>query len=62
MAAWRHHLLGNVNWRVVGWMMVGSVGGAWAGAWLTTQVSGDWIRRFFAAVLIATAVKMAWPR
>src|SRR5512136_2135381 len=60
MAAWRHHLLGNVNWHVVGLMMIGSVVGAYAGATLTTHVGGDWLRRLFAVVMIATAVRMMW--
>jgi len=60
MAAWRHHLLGNVNWGVVGWMMVGSVAGAFVGATLTTHIAGEWLRRLFAVVMIATAVRMVW--
>ena len=60
VAAWRHPLLGNVNWHVVAWMMAGSVVGAYLGATLTTHVQGEWIRRCFAVVLVATAIRMFW--
>jgi len=60
IAAWRHNQLGNVNWRVVGWMMMGSVVGAWVGASLTNHIGGEWIRRLFAVVLVATAIRMVW--
>jgi hypothetical protein len=60
MAAWRHHQLGNVDWRLVAWMMIGSVAGAYAGASLTLYVGGEWIRRSFAVVLVATAARMLW--
>ncbi len=60
MAAYRHHALGNVNWRVVGMLTLGSIAGAFIGASLTAHVSSDRLRQIFAVFLIVTAVRMLW--
>lgn len=58
MAAFRHHALGNIDWKIAGIMVIGSVIGAFAGASLTAYVSGDMLRRGFAIFLLATSVRM----
>lgn len=60
MAAYRHQALGNINWRVVGMLTLGSVAGAFLGASLTAYVPAERLRQAFALFLIATAVKMLW--
>lgn len=60
MAAWRHQALGNIHWRTVGMLTIGSVVGALLGASLTAHVSADRLRQVFALFLIATAIKMLW--
>lgn len=61
-AAWRHHRLGNVDWRVLGWMAAGSLTATAAVlAWLylampdTTTLAAI-VRRVLAAALLASAV------
>lgn len=58
MAAFRHHGLGNIDWKVAGIMALGSVIGAFAGASLTAYLSGDALRKGFAIFLLATSVRM----
>ena len=60
MASWRHHQMGNVNWRLAGTMALGSVLGALAGASLTAHVSSVALKRGFAVFLILTAARMLW--
>lgn len=57
-AAARHAHLGNVDWRIAGFIAAGAVGGAVLGASATAYVSGEWLRRIFAGFLIITAVRM----
>lgn len=68
-AAWRHHSLGNVDWRIVGWLGLGSLSAAsatlgwlyWAEpdtAWLAER-----IRQLLAAALVVSALAIpvyAW--
>ena len=60
MAAARHAHLGNVDWKLAGLVATGAVVGAFIGASATNHVSGEWLRRLFAAFLIVTAIRMLW--
>jgi len=59
-----HHLQGNVNLVIVGWVLVGGVIGAQVGASLTEYARGPHIRRYFSyLVFLAAAVvagKLLW--
>lgn len=64
-AAWRHHRLGNVDWRIVGWLAAGSLPGALAMlAWLSlahadTQALAMHIRKWLAITLVISALAIA---
>ncbi len=55
-----HYRLGNVDMRLVGLLLVGSVPGGLLGAHLSTRVPVLWLRRILCAVLLATGVRMLW--
>lgn len=61
-AAWRHQRLGNVNWRILGWLAAGSLPGAGAViAWLyfaqpDMKALASIIRQVLAAALIISAM------
>jgi hypothetical protein len=61
-AAWRHQRLGNVNWRILGWLAAGSLPGAAAVmAWLLfaepdMKSLASLIRQVLAVVLVISAV------
>lgn len=64
-AAWRHHRLGNVDWRILRWLAAGSLpGAALMLAWLTfahpdTRLLALMIRKWLAITLFASAVAIA---
>ncbi len=60
IAASRHIQLANVEWKLAGLIAAGAVFGAFLGASATSYISGDWLRRIFAAFLILMAVRMLW--
>jgi hypothetical protein len=61
-AAWRHHSLNNVDWRILGWLALGSLPGAAAMlAWLyfwhpDTHALAGQIRQILAVTLVVSAV------
>ena len=58
--AWRQHRYGNVRWSpalVIGFASIAGVAG---GVALAVALSEDTLRRLFAAVLIAIALRLAW--
>ncbi len=64
-AAWRHHVLGNVDWGIVRWLAMGSLPGAVAMlAWLyligpDTHAISMIIRKVLAGALIVSAIGIA---
>jgi len=64
-AAWRHHVLGNVDWGIVRWLAMGSLPGALAMlAWIylaaaDTQAISIIIRKVLAGALIVSAMGIA---
>ena len=60
ISASRHAMMGNVDWKLVGYIVAGSVVGAFAGTSLINVVPDLWLRRTFAVLLVATAVKMIY--
>ena len=60
ISASRHAQMGNVDWRLAGYIVIGSVVGAFAGTSLINVVPDLWIRRAFAVLLAATAVRMVY--
>jgi uncharacterized membrane protein YfcA len=55
-----HSHLGNVDFTLVGCLLIGSIPGGLIGAHLSTRVPVPWLRRILCAVLLATGARMLW--
>lgn len=55
-----HTHLGNVDFTLVGCLLIGSIPGGLIGAHLSTRVPVPWLRRILCAVLLATGARMLW--
>jgi uncharacterized protein len=53
-----HFRLHNVNFDLVGALLLGSVPGGLLGSYLSTRVPVPWLRRILCAVLLATGARM----
>jgi uncharacterized membrane protein YfcA len=52
--------LGNVDVRLVGSLLLGSIPGGILGSHLSTRVPVLWLRRILCAVLLMTGARMLW--
>jgi hypothetical protein len=50
---------GEVDWTTAGWILCGSLIGAFAGATLVSRVSSLWLARAFFTVTVVAAIRMA---
>src|SRR3989449_128051 len=55
-----HWRLGNVDFRLVGALLIGSIPGGLLGSYLSTRVPVLWLRRILCTVLLATGARMLW--
>jgi hypothetical protein len=55
-----HSRLGNVDYSLVGSLLLGSVPGGILGSHLSTRVPVLWLRRILCAVLLTTGARMLW--
>jgi len=55
-----HWKLGNVDLRLVGSLLLGSIPGGLIGSHLSTRVPVLWLRRILCAVLLMTGARMLW--
>jgi uncharacterized membrane protein YfcA len=55
-----HYRLGNVDSRLVGCLLIGSIPGGILGSYLSTRFPVLWLRRILCAVLLATGARMLW--
>src|SRR5882672_2258962 len=55
-----HSRLGNVDYSLVGTLLIGSIPGGLVGSYLSTRVPVLWLRRILCAVLLTTGAKMLW--
>jgi len=55
-----HWRLGNVDFNLVGSLLVGSIPGGILGSHLSTRVPVLWLRRILCAVLLMTGARMLW--
>jgi uncharacterized membrane protein YfcA len=53
-----HMFASNVDYRLVGALVIGSVPGGLLGSYLSTRVPVPWLRRILCAVLLATGARM----
>ena len=49
---------GNVNWQAAGFILIGSVVGAWGGAWVAERVNERVLAIIFAVVLAVAGIRM----
>ncbi len=49
---------GNVDWRAAGLILIGSVVGAWGGAWIAERVNERALAATFALVLAVAGIRM----
>lgn len=54
--AYKHSQLGNIDWRLAGWLVPLAVVGGFAGAWLTGPIQADVLRRLFGGLLVLGGV------
>jgi hypothetical protein len=55
-----HWRLGNVDWRLVASLLIGSIPGGLLGSHLSTRVPVLWLRRILCTVLLMTGARMLW--
>ena len=58
LAAFKYYRAGNMDVRAGMFIALGIFGGAWLGATLSTGLSDAWMKKLFAAFLLAVAIKM----
>jgi uncharacterized protein len=55
-----HFRLGNVDPKLVAYLLIGSVPGGLLGSQLTTRMPVQWLRRLLCAILMTTGARMLW--
>jgi uncharacterized membrane protein YfcA len=55
-----HYRLGNVDFSLVGYLLIGSIPGGLVGSYLSTRVPVLWLRRILCAILLTTGARMLW--
>ncbi len=58
VAAIGHTLFGNVDWHLLGWLLIGSIPGIIAGSLLTGRINERWVRFALSAMLAISGVKL----
>ena len=52
-------LSGSIDWRVAGFILIGSAGGAWIGAWLAHRLNERVLAIAFSVLLLIAGIRMA---
>jgi len=55
-----HWRIGNIDFRLVATLLIGSIPGGLLGSYLSTRVPVPWLRRILCAVLLMTGARMLW--
>lgn len=58
IGSFKHHGQGNVHWQTALTLIPTAIVGGWVGAWLTTQVSADNLKRTFGGFLVLVGLRL----
>ena len=58
IGTWKHHQLGNVEWRVFLTLFPMGMVGGWAGAWLASQIPAANLKRAFGGFLVLIGLRL----
>lgn len=58
MGVYRHNIHGNIDWKIGLLIAVGSIIGAYAGAWISNFLPENILKKIFVIFLLVTAFKM----
>lgn len=58
MGSYKHYTQGNIEWKTVAALAPLAVAGSYLGAWLTTQIHADNLKRGFGGFLVLVGVKL----
>jgi len=58
VGSWKHHGQGNVIWPAVGAIIPMALAGGYIGAWLTTKIHADDLKRAFGGFLVFVGCKL----
>ena len=60
VGAWRQHRYGNVRWKPALVLGLAGIAGVVGGGFVAESLPGNVLRRLFAALLVLTAIQLAW--
>jgi hypothetical protein len=58
MGSFKHYLQGNIDWKIAFSLMPMAILGGYTGAWLTSFISSDNLKRTFGAFLILVGLRL----
>jgi len=58
MGGYKHFTQGNVEWRTAAALLPLAIAGGYLGAWLTTQIPVDGLKRAFGGLLVLVGAKL----
>lgn len=58
MGTFKHHDLGNVNWRMVGALVPTAIVGGFLGSWLTKGIDSPDLKRAFGGFLVLVGLRL----
>jgi uncharacterized membrane protein YfcA len=58
VGSWKHHTQGNVKWDVMMAVIPTALAGGYLGAWFTTKIHADDLKRMFGGFLVLVGCKL----
>ncbi len=58
VGTWKHHSQDNVKWQVVAALLPMALAGGYLGAWLTTKIQAEDLKRMFGGFLLLVGCKL----
>lgn len=62
IGVWRHQQAGMVDWKVLPFILIFAMAGAWIGAHLSLQLESGLLRKLFAGFLVLIALKLFFTK